>query len=47
MKKVYSTIIMLAMIVVAFGGSACSSGDDDGDVYGGSVCILDYKLFLL
>lgn len=34
--KLYSTIIMLAMMVAAFGLTACSSDDDNGDEGGGT-----------
>ncbi|MCH5311688.1 MAG: hypothetical protein J1E57_07025 [Prevotella sp.] len=35
MKKIYSTLMMLAMMVAALGFTACSS-DDDGDAEGGN-----------
>ena len=37
MKKLNSTLMMLAMMFVALSFTACSSGDDDGEVYGGKA----------
>lgn len=35
MKKPYSTIMMLAMMVAALGGTACGGDGDDDDKGGG------------
>lgn len=35
MKKLYSTIMMLAMMVAALSFTACGGGDDDDDDFGG------------
>ena len=45
MKKLYSTIMMLAMMVAALSFTACSSDDDEDGGDNGSMLVLDgYKM---